>query len=79
VTTERRRENEQEIVILDLEGRILQTLFVPMKSKNLSRRILRFDPYVVHRDTLYEIVRGDSTGTYELLVTGLSFGRRNRP
>jgi hypothetical protein len=71
VTTERRRDDKHELVILNLEGRILKTLFVPLKSMNRARRILRFDPYVVHRGELYEIARNDSSGVYELLVTKL--------
>jgi hypothetical protein len=71
VTTERKRGEKHEIMVLDLEGRTLKTLFVSLKSKNPSRRILRFDPYVVHRDRLYEMVRNETTGTYELFVTDL--------
>lgn len=71
VTTERKRGEQHEIMALDLEGRTLKTLVVPLKSKNPSRRILRFDPYVVHRDRLYEMVRNETTGTYELFATDL--------
>jgi hypothetical protein len=72
VTTERKRGENHEILVLDLEGHTLKTLFVPLKSKNPARRILRFDPYVVQRDRLYELVRNQSSNTYELLVTDLN-------
>lgn len=72
VTTEKTRDGNHELVVLDLEGRIEKTLFLPLRSKNPSRRILRFDPYVVHEGKLYEMVRDRTTRVYELWVTDLN-------
>ena len=72
VTTERTRDGNHEMVVLDLEGRIEKTLFLPLRSKSPARRILRFDPYVVHQGKLYELVRGQAAGVYELWVTDLN-------
>jgi hypothetical protein len=71
VTTERTRDGDHELVVLDLEGRTERTLFLPLVSKSPSRRILRFDPYVIHEGSLYEMVRAEGTGVYELWVTAL--------
>lgn len=70
-TTWRKQGDRREIVVLDLEGRILERIFVPLRSFSLSRRILRFDPYVIHEGRLYEMVRNESTDMFELLVTQL--------
>jgi len=72
VTTNRTLGDKHEMLILDLDGRILETLFIPLSSHNPSRRILRFDPYVVSNGTLYEIVRNASSGIHELLATELT-------
>lgn len=72
VTTERTRRGNHELMVLDLQGRTLDTLFVPLRSKNPARRILRFDPYVIHDGKLYEIIRNESTGVCELWVTYLT-------
>jgi len=71
VTTDRRRGDDHEMIVLDLEGRTVRTLFLPLRSMNRARRILRFDPYVVHQGRLYEIVKDDATGVFELWVTDL--------
>lgn len=71
VTTEKVRAGRHELLVLDLEGRILKRLFLPLKSKSPSRGILRFDPYVVHDGKLYELVRAEGTEVYELWVTDL--------
>jgi len=72
VITHRTRNGDHELVVLDLEGRIEKTLFLPLRSMNPSRRILRFDPHVVHEGKLYELVRAETPGVYELWVTDLN-------
>lgn len=71
VTTNRERDGGHELLVLDLEGRLLETHFLPLRSMNPSRGILRFDPYVIHDGKLYEIVRWEATGVFELWVTDL--------
>lgn len=71
VITNRMRDGNHELLILDLEGRLLKTLFLPLRSMSPSRTILRFDPYVIHQGKLYEMVRPEPTGSYELWVTDL--------
>lgn len=73
VTTERRHNNKKEMIILDLDGNILRRLYLAMPSKKRFRRILRYDPYTVHNDILYELVRAEGTENWQLLMTPLNY------
>ena len=71
VTTHREKEGRHEIVILDLNGKILGRKFLPLRSMHRFRGILRFDPYTVHKGNLYELIKNDSSGIWELHVTDI--------
>lgn len=79
VITNRTRDGNHEVLILDLEGQLLKTLFLPLRSMSPSRTILRFDPYVIHEGKLYEVVRSETTKSYELWVTDLEQPNRGSP
>ena len=70
-TTYKRKGSKTEMIILDLKGRILQRLYLPLASIKPKRGVLRYDPYVVDQEKLYEIKKNSETGKWELLVTGL--------
>lgn len=72
VTTYKEKDNNHEIIILDLKGNILDRIFVPLPSMRPHKNSEIFDPYFVHRDVLYELVENQETETWELHTTDFS-------
>jgi len=70
-TTYRKKDGRTEMIVLDLEGRILRRLFLPLASIRPNRGCLRYDLFTVSQDKLYELVQNKSTGTWELVITEL--------
>jgi hypothetical protein len=70
-TTSTKKDNLTEMLVLDLEGRLLKRLFLPLPSIQPQRGVLRYDLFTVARDRLYELVRNTATGRWELLITDL--------
>jgi len=62
----------REMIILDLNGRILRRLFLPLASIRPERGVLRYDLYTVDQDVLYELIQNRETETWELQVTDLA-------
>ncbi len=74
-TTYLKKDGLTEMLVLDLEGRLLMRLFLPLPSIRPERGVLRYDLFTVANDKLYEIVQNKGTGQWELLVTGLKPAR----
>jgi len=70
-TTYTKKDNQTEMLILDLKGRILRRLFHPLTSIRPMRGVLRYDLFTVVQDKLYELVQNKETGKWELLMTEL--------
>ncbi len=70
-TTYFKKDNKTEMIILDLKGKILRRLYLPLTSLRPQRGVLRHDLYSVGRDKLYELVQNKETGKWELLITDL--------
>jgi hypothetical protein len=70
-TTYKKVDGRTEMLVLDLEGRILKRLFPPLASIRPGRRPRRFDPFIVDRGMLYELVQTGEKGAWELVVTAL--------
>lgn len=71
-TTYKRLDGRTEMIVLDLEGRILQRLYLPLASIRSSRGVLRQDLFTVSQGKLYELVQDAGTGIWQLLVTDLT-------
>ena len=70
-TTYKKMDNKTEMLILDLEGRILRRLYLPLASIRPGRGVLRYDLFTVGLDKLYELIQNRETGKWELVVTDL--------
>jgi hypothetical protein len=74
-TTYLKKDGLTEMLVLDLEGRVLNRLRLPLPSIRADRGVLRYDLFTVANDKLYEIVQNKGTGQWELLVTDLKTAR----
>jgi len=70
-TTYLKKDNQTEMIILDLEGRILRRLSLPLASIRPQRGVLRYDLFTVGQEKLYELIQNRETGKWELLITDL--------
>jgi hypothetical protein len=74
-TTYKKKDEKTEMLVLDLEGRILRRLHLPLTSIRPNRGVLRYDLFTVGQDKLYELVQNQATGKWELLTTDLKAAR----
>jgi hypothetical protein len=70
-TTYKKKDSQTEMIILDLEGRILRRLYLPLASIRPERGVLRYDLFYVDQEKLYELVENRETGKWELVITDL--------
>jgi len=70
-TTYVKKDGLTEMLVLDLEGRILRRLALPLTSIKPERGVLRYDLFTVAQDKLYELVQNNVTGKWELLVSAM--------
>jgi len=70
-TTYSKKDNKTEMIVLDLDGRILKRLYLPLTSLRPQRGVLRYDLYTVGRAKLYELVQNKETRKWELVITDL--------
>jgi len=70
-TTYKKKDNQTEMIILDLEGHILRRLYLPLASIRPKRGVVRYDLYTVDQDKLYELVQDSETEKWELWITDL--------
>ena len=63
--------NKTEMIILDLKGCILKRFFLPLHSILPKRGVLRYDPFFVDQNRLYELIKNESSGIWELVITDL--------
>jgi hypothetical protein len=70
-TTYKKMDNKTEMIVLDLKGSILQRLYLPLASIQPKRGVLRYDLFIVYREKLYELIKNEETGKWELLITDL--------
>ena len=70
-TTYRKMDGRTEMIVLDLEGRILKRIYLPLASIRPQRGCLRYDLFTVSQGKLYELVQNAGKGTWELVVTDL--------
>ncbi len=70
-TTYKKKDNLTEMLVFDLEGRLIRRLFLPLPSIQPQRGVVRYDLFTVARDRLYELVRNTATGRWELSITEL--------
>ena len=74
-TTHKKSGGRTEMIILDLEGRIVRRLYLPLASIRPQRGCLRYDLFTVSRGKLYELVQSPGNKTWELVVTDLDAAR----
>ena len=67
--TYKKEDDKTEMIVLDLEGTILQRRYLPLTSIQPKRGVLRFDLFAVDGGKLYEVVKKSGTEKWELLVT----------
>jgi hypothetical protein len=73
--TYKKKDNKREMIVLDLKGSILQRLYLPLTSIQPKRGGLRYDLFVVDRTKLYEVIKNEKTGKWELLITDIEHVR----
>jgi hypothetical protein len=69
--TYKKEDDKIEMIVLDLEGTILERLYLPLTSIQPKRGVLRYDLFAVDGGKLYEVIKNDDSGKWELLVTDL--------
>lgn len=74
-TTYLKKDGLTEMLVLDLEGRVLKRFYLPLSSIRPNRGVLRYDLFTVAQDKLYELVQNKATGKWELMVTDLKAAR----
>jgi len=72
VMTYKEKENKHEIIILDLKGKILKRVFLPVKSFKYYRNQLELELYTIENGELYEFVKNKGTETWELHLTDIN-------
>lgn len=73
VTTYREKDNKHEIIIMNLNGRILKRIYLPVKTW----QVCRFDSsaedlFTIKNSKLYELVDNEEEEIYELHITDIS-------
>ncbi len=69
VKTYNTKEGKHEIIILDLKGKTLDKIYLPLISYKIFKFTGQTDLYSISNDKLYELVKNDETKTWELHVT----------
>jgi hypothetical protein len=70
-TTNNKKDDNTEMIVLDLEGRILKRFDLPLRSIRPNRGVLRYDLFIVDQEKLYELIKNSETGVWELHITDL--------
>jgi hypothetical protein len=70
-TTYKKVDGRREMIVLDLEGRILRRVYLPLTSIRPERGVVRYDLFTVSGGKLYELVQTAGKDTWELVVTDL--------
>lgn len=58
-------ESKTRFVILDLDGRFIRQVYLPLRYRN----IIKHFPYTIDKNMLYQLVENEDTDTWELHVT----------
>ncbi|MCP4726985.1 MAG: hypothetical protein GY863_18230, partial [bacterium] len=69
VTTYREDNNRTEIIILDLSGKILERIFVPLKTIKYYRFTGESELSTISGGRLYELIRNPESRTWELHIS----------
>ena len=77
VTTHRMKDGLHEMLVLDARGKILNRLFLPLKSFHHFRGPFRSDFFDVSGGSLYELIQNPETQSWELWKTDLSGSEEN--
>lgn len=72
VFTYEQKDGMHELIILDLKGKILDRVFLPVKTVLPTPRIARDDPSSIYNGVLYELIENDETEVWELHKTNIS-------
>ena len=72
VTTYREKDGNNEMIVLDLKGNILKTLYLPIKATKEWKMLGEYDTFTIHKDVLYELIESAETGDWVLYKTDLS-------
>jgi hypothetical protein len=74
-TTYKKEDDKTEMIILDLKGNILRRFYLPLRSIQPKRGVLRHDLFTVDRGKLYELIKNRETERWELVITDLNTTR----
>jgi len=72
VITYKKKDSENELIILDLKGNILGRIFFPMKSLKDYKNFGEYDPNTVYNGIFYELYENEETDMWELHKTDLA-------
>jgi hypothetical protein len=71
VVTYKEKDGMREMIVLDLKGKILDRIFLPLKSIKLTR-LVGGDTFSVSNGVLYELLENEKTEMWELFKTDIS-------
>lgn len=73
VTTYKMEDGKHEVIVLDLEGNIIERVFLPLESMRYhGRSILPSELYTFGNGRVYELIENSETGVWELQVSELN-------
>lgn len=58
-------QSKTRFVILDLDGRFIRQVYIPLRYRN----VLKHFPYTIDKNMLYQLVENEDTDAWELHVT----------
>jgi hypothetical protein len=67
VLTYKKKEEKNELLILDLEGKLLKRFYLPVKDMDVQF----YPPYTVSDNRFYQLLENEETEEWELHITGL--------
>jgi hypothetical protein len=73
VTTFIENDNGHEIVVMDLEGQITKRIYPLLPSFKYTKSLLAKDLYAFDQGKLYQLVKNDSTGAWELHIEPVEY------
>lgn len=69
VVTYKEKGDRHQLIVMDLKGKILQSIFVPLKSFEIRKSIFDSILYTFHNGNIFELYENPDTETWELHKT----------
>jgi hypothetical protein len=73
VTTFKKRDHLQEMIIMDLKGNILKRIFLPIPAIKSQRGSLRFDLFDIHDGKIYQLLKDNEAKKWRLHISKIKY------